>query len=46
MRVTDYESRLFYYMQSGAINESFSDIWGEFVDLSNGQGNDSAPCGG
>jgi Zn-dependent metalloprotease len=34
--VTDYESRLFYYMQSGAINESFSDIWGEFVDQNNG----------
>ncbi len=30
--VTDYESNLFYYMQSGAINEAFSDIWGEFVD--------------
>ena len=30
--VTDHESRLFYYMQSGAINESFSDIWGEFID--------------
>ncbi len=39
--VTDYESRLFYYMQSGAINESFSDIWGEFVDLSNGRGTDT-----
>ncbi len=31
--VTENESNLFYYMQSGAINESFSDIWGEFVDL-------------
>jgi Zn-dependent metalloprotease len=30
--VTDYESHLFYFMQSGAINESFSDIWGEFID--------------
>ena len=39
--VTDHESHLFYYMQSGAINESFSDIWGEFVDLTNGKGNDS-----
>jgi Zn-dependent metalloprotease len=38
--VTNYESGLFYYMQSGAINESFSDIWGEFVDLTNGRGND------
>ena len=32
--VTENESNLFYYMQSGAIDESFSDIWGEFVDLS------------
>ncbi len=39
--VTDHTSRLFYYMQSGAINESFSDIWGEFIDLTNGRGNDS-----
>ena len=31
--VTQYESNLFYYMQSGAINEAFSDIWGEFVEL-------------
>jgi bacillolysin len=39
--VTEYEANLFYYMQSGAINEAFSDIWGEFVDLTNGAGNDS-----
>jgi Zn-dependent metalloprotease len=39
--VTDHESNLFYYMQSGAINESFSDVWGEFVDLTNGKGNDA-----
>ena len=31
--VTDYESDLFYFMQSGAINESFSDIWGELTEL-------------
>jgi Zn-dependent metalloprotease len=31
--VTEFESGLFYYMQSGAINESLSDIWGEFIDL-------------
>src|SRR5688572_16941400 len=29
-------------MQSGALNESFSDIFGETVDLLNGAGNDSA----
>lgn len=40
--VTDYESRLFYYMQSGAINEAFSDIWGELIDLTNSAGNDSS----
>jgi hypothetical protein len=39
--VTDYESNLFYYMQSGAINEAFSDIWGEFVDLGNSAGTDT-----
>ncbi|OGP70535.1 MAG: hypothetical protein A2W09_03885, partial [Deltaproteobacteria bacterium RBG_16_50_11] len=38
--VTEQESNLMYYMQSGAINESFSDVWGEFVDLTNGKGND------
>lgn len=30
--VTEHESHLFYYYQSGAINEAFSDIWGELVD--------------
>ncbi len=30
--VTQFTSRLFYYHQSGAINESLSDIMGEFVD--------------
>jgi len=40
--VTSYESGLFYYMQSGAINEGFSDIWGEFIDLTNGAGTDTA----
>src|SRR5215208_2106221 len=33
--VTDHESHLFYYYQSGAINESLPDVWGEFIDLSN-----------
>lgn len=40
--VTEYESGLFYWYQSGAINESFSDVWGEFMDLTNATGNDSA----
>ncbi|HYM56954.1 MAG TPA: M4 family metallopeptidase [Solirubrobacteraceae bacterium] len=40
--VTDFSARLFYYYQSGAINESLSDVFGEFVDLTNGAGNDNA----
>ena len=39
--VTERESALFYYMQSGAINESLSDIWGEFIDQWNGTGTDT-----
>jgi Zn-dependent metalloprotease len=39
--VTQYTSGLIYAGQSGALNESLSDIWGEFVDLTNGRGNDS-----
>jgi Zn-dependent metalloprotease len=40
--VTQYESNLFYHYQSGAINESFSDLWGEFIDLTNGTGSDGS----
>ncbi|OBX21050.1 MULTISPECIES: M4 family metallopeptidase [Bizionia] len=32
---TEYTSGLIYAWQSGAMNESFSDIWGETVDLLN-----------
>jgi Zn-dependent metalloprotease len=32
---TEYTSNLIYAWQSGAINESYSDIWGETVDLIN-----------
>jgi bacillolysin len=39
--VTQYESELIYSNESGAINESFSDMWGEWVDLTNGAGNDT-----
>jgi bacillolysin len=38
---TDFTSNLFYYYQSGAINESLSDIWGEFVDQTNNSGTDT-----
>jgi bacillolysin len=39
--VTRNESNLFYFYQSGAINESLSDVWGEFVDQTNLAGDDS-----
>jgi len=39
--VTERTANLFYYVQSGALNESFSDIFGETVDLTDGVGNDS-----
>ncbi|RME94805.1 MAG: hypothetical protein D6772_14075, partial [Bacteroidetes bacterium] len=37
---TQYTSELTYAWQSGAINEAYSDIWGEVVDLLNTEGND------
>lgn len=40
--VTEKTASLAYYMQSGALNESFSDIFGETVDLTNGKGTDTA----
>jgi Zn-dependent metalloprotease len=39
--ITEKTSALLYYYQSGAINESLSDVWGEFVDLGNSAGDDS-----
>jgi bacillolysin len=39
--VTENESGLFYYYQSGAINESLSDVWGEFVDQTSSTGFDT-----
>jgi Zn-dependent metalloprotease len=39
--VTQYEAGLVYFMESGALNESFSDIFGETVDLLNGAGLDA-----
>lgn len=39
--VTEFTSGLIYLNQSGAINESLSDIWGEFVDLTNSAGTDT-----
>ena len=40
--VTQSESNLFYYWESGAMNESFSDVWGEYVDQTNGDGTDGS----
>lgn len=37
---TQYTHDLIYQWQSGALNESYSDIWGETVDLINGLGTD------
>jgi bacillolysin len=39
--VTEFTAGLFYYYQSGAINESMSDVYGEFIDLTDGRGNDA-----
>lgn len=38
---TEYTNNLIYQWQSGALNESYSDIWGEVVDLLNGRGDDA-----
>ena len=37
---TDFTHNLIYQWQSGALNESYSDIWGETVDMLNGLGTD------
>lgn len=41
---TQYTHDLIYQWQSGALNESYSDIWGELVDMINGAGTDD-PAG-
>jgi Zn-dependent metalloprotease len=38
---TEYTHGLIYAWQPGALNESYSDIWGEVVDFINGRGTDS-----
>lgn len=37
---TEYTSGLIYQWQSGAMNEAYSDIWGETVDMINDRQND------
>jgi len=39
--VTQFSANLFYYMQAGALNESYADIFGETIDLVNERGNDT-----
>lgn len=38
---TEYTHNLIYQWQPGALNESYSDIWGETLDLINGRGVDA-----
>ena len=38
---TEYTHGLIYQWQPGALNESYSDIWGEVTDMINGRGTDS-----
>ncbi len=38
---TEYTHNLIYMWQPGALNEAYSDIWGEVVDLINGRGTDT-----
>ena len=38
---TQFTHNLIYQWQPGALNESYSDIWGETVDMLNGAGTDS-----
>jgi len=38
---TEYTHNLIYQWQPGALNESYSDIWGETIDMLNGAGTDS-----
>ena len=38
---TEYTHNLVYQWQPGALNESYSDIWGETLDLLNGRGMDT-----
>jgi bacillolysin len=40
--VLDAEAPLFYHYQSGAINESYADVFGELIDLSYAGGKDAS----
>jgi Zn-dependent metalloprotease len=38
---TQYTHNLIYQWQPGALNEAYSDMWGELVDMLNGKGTDA-----
>ncbi len=40
---TEYTNNLIYQWQSGALNESYSDIWGDTIDRINGRDDLTAP---
>jgi len=40
---TEFTNNLLYAWQTGALNESYSDIWGETIDLLSPDGNDNVP---
>lgn len=42
---TEYTHGLIYAWQPGALNEAYSDIWGETVDRINGRGGDTPDAG-
>jgi bacillolysin len=42
---TEYTHGLIYQWQPGALNEAYSDIWGETVDRINGRGGDTPDAG-
>ena len=44
--LTDYTADLIYQNQSGQLNESFSDVFGELVDLWNGNASEAGTPGG
>ena len=44
--LTDYTADLIYQNQSGQLNESFSDVFGELIDLWNGNASEAGTPGG
>ena len=44
--LVDYTADLIYQNQSGQLNESFADVFGELIDLYNGNASEAGPPGG